>query len=174
MEGSRRLEEQVRAGLDRNDEILPQPSGRSMQVPCDPLEVVSFGKTVRRHVRDFGLLFCLIGCGVGGWKFYKEASIMQPSLWIAGGLIFGSLGMYAPRVLLPIWRGWMKLAHYLSIVMTWVLLSATWCIGFVPMAMVLKCCGIKRMNLTFKDGTSSYWETRDSKYDDFQRMKLQY
>lgn len=174
MEGARRLEEQVRVGLDRNDDVIQQPSEQSTRASRDPLEVVSFGKTVRRHVRDFGLLFCLIGCGVGAWKLYREAPIAQSSLWIAGGLIFGSLGMYAPRVLLPVWRGWMKLAHYLSIVMTSVLLSATWCIGFVPMALILKCCGIRRMNLTFKDGASSYWETRDTKYDDFQRMKLQY
>lgn len=170
MEGARRLEEQVRVGLNQNDDQI-QPKGK---VARDPLDVISFGKPVRRHVRDFGSLFCLVGCVVGAWKLYKHAPVAEVGAYLSIGLTFALLGISAPRVLLPLWRGWMKIAHYLSVVMTFVLLSVTWCVGFIPMAFVLKCCGIRRMNVSFKDGSESYWEERDPKYDDFKRMELQY
>ncbi len=68
----------------------------------------------------------------------------------------------------------MKMAHYLSIVMTFVILSVAWTIGFVPMAYLLKILRIKPMNLSYKAKVSTYWETRDTKYDDFKRLELQY
>jgi general stress protein CsbA len=84
------------------------------------------------------------------------------------------LGYFFPRALLPVWRGWMKLAHYVSIVMTFVILAAAWTIGFVPMAYLLKVLRIKAIDLSYKAKVTSYWETRDPKYDDFKRLELQY
>ena len=174
MEGARRLEDQVRVGLNSNDDQIQPERKMRLRKVCDPLDVVSFGKPVRRHVRDFGALFCLLGCVVSVWKLYNLAPLYQAGAWLSGGLLFWTLGRYAPKVLLPLWRGWMKIAHCLSVVMTFVLLSVTWCVGFIPMSLLLRCCGIKRMDVSFKDGATSYWEERDPKYDDFKRMELQY
>ncbi len=172
MAGARRLENEIRVGLES------QEGTRQMQnsalVVVDPLDQVSFGKPVRRHVRDFGTLFAAICFGIATWKWYKDQPLSACGLWLIPGVAFALLGWCAPRMLLPVWRLWMKFAHYLSIVMTAVLLSLTWCIGFLPMAMVLKLVGIKRVNLAFKDGSPSYWEKRDPKYDDFKRLELQY
>jgi general stress protein CsbA len=84
------------------------------------------------------------------------------------------LGYFFPRVLVPLWRAWMKLAHYMGLVMTFVILSVAWTIGFVPMAYLLKILRIKSMDLRYGANTDSYWEKRDTKYDDFKRLELQY
>jgi beta-lactamase regulating signal transducer with metallopeptidase domain len=68
----------------------------------------------------------------------------------------------------------MKFAHYLSIVMTAVLLSLVWIVGILPVAGIMRLVGIKRIDRSFRAERASYWEARDSKYDDFQRLKLQY
>ncbi len=172
MAGARRLENEVRVGLDEPEKM--EALHAKVQHVVDPLEVLSFGKPVRRHVRDFGTLFAAICCGIAAWQWYRERPFSAYSLWLVPGVAFGLLGWCAPRILLPVWRGWMKFAHYLSIVMTGVLLTLTWCIGFLPMAMILKAIGIGRVDQSYKDGRASYWEKRDPKYDDFKRLELQY
>jgi hypothetical protein len=149
-------------------------SDLSLTLKIDPLEEISFGKTLRRHVREFATIFAALFIGLGSFKIYQGQSLSSYAMWLALGVVFITLGWCAPRVLLPVWRLWMKFAHYLSILMTAVLLSATWCLAFIPMAGILKALGIKRMDRSFKEGAESYWEKRDPKYDDFKRLKLQY
>lgn len=171
MAGARRLENEVRVGLEDPVTVVSD-SQRSAVV--DPLDVVSFGKTARRHVREFGSLFAVIFFAIAGWKVYSGHDIAPCGYWVAAGFMFGTLGWCAPRVLMPVWRGWMTFAHYLGVVMTAALLGVTWCIGLLPMAFVLRIIGIKRMDMSFRADRTTYWEQRDPKYDDFQRLKLQY
>jgi hypothetical protein len=165
------LENEIRVGLD-----TPTTENRAAfeQAPIDPLDVVSFGKTARRHVREFGFIFAAIFLGVAAWKLYRGHELASSLMWSLPGGLFAVLGVWAPRILLPVYRGWMKFAHYLSIVMTTVLLGVTWCVGFLPIALMVRVLGIKRMDMSFRSPRPSYWEPRDPKYDDFKRLKLQY
>jgi hypothetical protein len=171
MAGAGRLEDKIRVGLEDPMTVV---SSVPSTPPVDPLDVVSFGKTARRHVREFGTLFAIICLGVAAWKGYRGHELSACLYWVVPGLAFAGLGWFAPRVLMPVWRGWMKFAHYLSIVMTAILLGLTWCLGFLPMAFVLRLVGIKRIDMSFRADRPTYWEPRDPKYDDFQRLKLQY
>jgi hypothetical protein len=171
MAGARRLENEIRVGLEDSVTVVPV-SHTTPEV--DPLEVMSYGKTARRHVREFGSLFAIIFFAVAGWKFYRGQDLVSCSYWMVPGVVFGALGWCAPRILMPVWKGWMTFAHYLGIVMTTVLLGVTWCVGFLPMAFALRIIGIRRMDMSFRADRPTYWEPRDPKYDDFQRLKLQY
>lgn len=170
MAGARRLANEVRAGLEQDPQEAPKKVANQ---DSSPLLEMWMGKPVGTHVREFGAIFGTIGFTVCAFKLYK-GSVQTAEIWGAVGAVFALLGYLAPRVLLPVWRGWMKMAHYLSIVMTFVILSAAWTIGFVPMAYLLKILRIKPMNLSYKAKVSTYWETRDTKYDDFKRLELQY
>jgi len=170
--GARRLADEVRVGLEDSVGLALAVHNRDERK--DPLEENWFGRPVRNHLREFGLLFATIGFAAVAIKLYRGKEIEEVLLWGGAATIFALLGLFAPRVLLPLWRGWMKLAHYMSIVMTSVILSLAWSIGFLPMAAILKVLRIKRMDLSFKQGATSYWETRDSKYDDFKRLELQF
>ena len=174
MAGAGRLANEVRIGLEVSASSEPKQELATKGAKGSALDESWMGKPVRVHVREFGAIFAtifLVVCAAKGWRGV-EAS--QVALWGAAGVATALLGYCAPFVLLPIWRAWMKLAHYLSIVMTFVILGLAWAIGFVPMAGLLKVLRIKAMDLSYRANVPSYWEKRDAKYDDFQRLKLQY
>lgn len=170
MAGARRLADEVRAGLGSDPkEGLTKVANQD----SSPLTEKWMGKPVRQHVREFGAIFGTICFTVCAFKLYRGSTDVA-QIWGGVGAAFAALGYFLPRVLLPVWRGWMKLAHYLSIAMTFVILAAAWTIGFVPMAYLLKVLRIKAMDLSYRADVTSYWETRDPKYDDFKRLELQY
>lgn len=173
MAGARRLANEVRAGL----ETVPDMTGRnSDKVIIDPLEVVSFNKTVRIHVREFGAIMacvCLIVAGGKAWSHGRE-SIVGISIALGIAAVFVGLGYLAPRLLHPAWKLWMKLAHVLSIVTTTIVLGAAWALAFIPMSLLLRVLKIKVLDLSYRTSEASYWEPRDPKYDDFKRMERQF
>jgi hypothetical protein len=176
--GARRLADEIRTGLDKeegmNTAAVPANLESSKKAAVDPLDEKWMGKTVRRHVREFGVIFGVL-CGViAAVKGYKGASANTIGMWSAVGIAILATGFVAPNVLRPFWRAWMKFAHYLSIVMTFLLLSIVWSIGFVPMAFVMRVFGVKPMDLSYRSGAPTYWNKRDTKKDDFKRLEQQY
>ena len=171
MAGAGGLANEIRAGLERTVSVVPQ---RTERTPKDPLDEVWVGKSVRQHVKEFGAVFGTIFFAICAVKLYRGASIESGSVWFGLGAVTAALGYLAPNVLRPLWRGWMKLAHYLSIVMTFVILGVCWTIGFIPMAYLVRILGIKAMDLSYRSGAESYWEKRDIKFDDFKRLEQQY
>jgi hypothetical protein len=98
---------------------------------------------------------------------------------LAGGLIFFALlfwsaAVYAPRLMLPVWRVWMKLAEALGLIMTHILLTGIWIILMIPVALLLKIVGIKVMDRTFRAKVDSYWEKRNPKQNDFKLLTRQF
>ncbi len=170
MAGAGGLANEIRAGLE--DQVATSVVAK--REPKNPLDETWFGKPVRQHVKEFGALFGAIFFGVCAAKLYKGQPLSVCVLWFALGSVSAVLGYLVPRALLPLWRGWMKLAHYLSIVMTFVILGLAWTIGFIPMAYVMKLFRVKSMDLSYKAKVTTYWATRDSKYDDFKRLEQQY
>jgi len=165
------LANEVRTGLEESVVCL---SVANRDQVVDVLDSNWMGKPVRSHVREFAALFAIIFTGIASYKTYKYGVTPASLSWAIAGILLGLLGYRAPRLLHPIWKGWMKLAHYMSIVMTFVIMSLTWTIGFVPMAMILKALRIKTMDLSYKSGATTYWETRDPAHDDFKRLEQQF
>jgi hypothetical protein len=175
---------EVRTGLeDPSNRTKPENESRLVAmvnnsdiVKVDPLSLVTFNKTARRHVAEFGAtmaLVCVIFAGIKGW--YRGPEALQ-SVLIAIGIaaVFAGAGYLTPRLLHPVWAGWMKLAHMLSMVMTFVVLTVAWIGAFLPMAALLKICRKKVMDTSFDRKALTYWEDRDPKYDDFKRLERQF
>ncbi len=171
MAGARGLANEVRTGLEAS---VSQKVGVAAAVAQSPLDEIWMGKPVRQHVKEFGAIFATLFLIICSVKTYKGVPLQSSALWFALAAFFGVLGYAAPGLLAPLWRGWMKLAHYLSIVMTAVLLSLVWCIGFLPMAGIVRLCGIRVIDQSYRSGAATYWIKRDPKYDDFSRLKQQY
>jgi hypothetical protein len=169
--GARRLANEVRVGLDNTPQEAPRTVVKKQTSPLDERWM---GKPVRQHVREFGAVFGTLFFIVCAVKLYKGVPFEECAGWAAAAAVSAALGYFFPRVLVPLWRAWMKLAHYMGLVMTFVLLSVAWTIGFVPMAYLLKILRIKSMDLRYGANIDSYWEKRDAKYDDFKRLELQY
>lgn len=140
----------------------------------DPLEAREFGKSLRRHVEEFGALFGAIFLAVAGWAIYRHKSSELALLLIALGVVFPALGYCLPRALLPLRNAWMKLAHMLGMVVTFAILGLTWAGVVLPMAGLLKVFGKQVMDLRFGAPVDSYWETRKPGSDDFQLLRRQF
>jgi hypothetical protein len=166
----RGLANKIRAGLESS-----QTSLRVVEpIKRDVLDDVFYGKPIGRHVREFGALFATLCLIYGCIKAWSHPTIMPTLLAVILAAIFAFLGYMQPRILYPIWKAWMKLAHVLSLVMTTVLLSLMWFGTFVPMAFLLRILKVKVMDLTHKTTAKTYWENRDEKYHDFKRLEQQY
>lgn len=178
MAGTGRLADKIRTGLDEERSMSTVAVSADVEGPkkssLNPLDERWMGKSVRRHVREFGVIFGVL-CGVvAAIKGYKGAPVTTMVTWVASGALITATGFLAPNVLRPFWRAWMKFAHYLSKVMTFLLLSIVWSIGFVPMAFVMRLFGVKPMDLSYRAGATSYWNKRDTSRDDFKRLEQQY
>lgn len=166
------LARNVRAGLDAVS--LQVLEGGAATPEPGPLDEISFGKPIRRHVWEFACIFALIGCAVAAWILYKGGSFATGAGLITAAAVLLMTGAFAPTVLLPVWRSWMLFAHYLGIVMSTLIVAIAWTIMLVPVAILLKLIGKKVMDLSFDRSVSSYWEERDQKYHDFKLLERQF
>jgi hypothetical protein len=75
-------------------------------------------------------------------------------------VVFLVLGLLIPRVLAPVYTGWMCFGKVLGWINTRILLSAMFYLIFTPIAFALKLLRKDLLDLRFKDGRNSYWIKR--------------
>ncbi len=179
MAGEGGLARKVRTGLDGEtpnkniDNVIPmRPANQN--APRNPLDEKWFGKTIRQHVREFACVFALICLISAGMMIYKGRDLMWPGIWTGVALVLVALGYGAPAVLHPLWKGWMKLAHYLSVVTTFLIIGLAWTVVLMPISLLLRVFGIKVMDTTYKKPVTTYWEDREEKYHDFKLLERQF
>jgi hypothetical protein len=151
-----------------------QQGATSPSRTADPLEAREFGKSMRRHVEEFGALFGAISFGVAWYILYTYRPYPLALLFFVLGAAFPACGYFLPRLLLPLRSAWMKFAHLLGTVVTFGILFGTWLGIVLPMALVLRLCSKKVMDLRFKAPVDSYWETRKPEKHDFQLLRRQF
>jgi len=64
--------------------------------------------------------------------------------------------MKIPEPLLPLYNAWMKFSHVLGLIMSTIILTILWIVGFGLYAIVLRIIHIPRL---FKKHPDSYWIT---------------
>lgn len=140
----------------------------------NPLDVIEHRKPVRQHIWEFGCIFSIIFLAIGAYQS-QTRSIVQPaliSLAASGGLL--SLAKFAPSLLLPVWKGWMKFAMFLGTYMTLLIVSIAWTIVVIPTGLLLRLLGKSVMDMKYGVATESYWEDREDKMNDFQLLERQF
>lgn len=170
MAGNRGLAEDIRTGLEPvTVQVVKIERG-----PIDPLSEKWHGKEIRRHVREFGVVMCLAAAIVSAILLRKGIYLpIALGVMIAGTLLL-ALSLYRPAMVRPIWAGWMKVAEGMGMVMTGIILTVTWSLVVIPIAMLLKVMKTKLLDLSFGAPVDSYWDVRDPKHDDAQLLKKQY
>ena len=96
----------------------------------------------------FGLLAALLWWRDKDWWVYV----------IAVALLFGFLGVVAPRVLGPVERAWMKLAELLGAVMSRVVLTIGFFIAVTPVGLYMRLRRRDLLNLRLDPEAETYWE----------------
>ena len=169
MARGRGLARQIRTGLEENQIGMSSP-----QQPVDVLDELWFRKPIRRHVAEFAIVFALISAVIGGFIVYKHGPIFRSTYWFASSFLLLVLGFYFPRVLHPLWKAWMKLAHVLNKVVTGIILSIMWTLVLLPISFLLRIIGKKVMDLSYDPSVETYWEEREEKLHDFKLIERQF
>ena len=171
MAGGRGLAEEVRTRLEDEQAIgaVKNTTGK-----VHYLDELSFRKPIRQHVAEFAAVFAVIFLGIAAVKIYKGGSLNVAGIWTGAALVLITLGYKAPAVLHPLWKGWMKFAHVLGLVMTTLILAVAWTVALLPTAFGLKIFGVKVMDLSFDRSTKTYWENREAKSNNFKLLERQF
>jgi len=123
------------------------------------IEEIRSIRSGRRDLRRFGITMCialavlaalLFWRGKGG---YVYVGLLSP--------VFLILGLAAPIVLRPVHKVWIGLAYVLGWVMTRVILSLLFFLGFTPVGVLGRLCGKKFLDVGMQDSRQTYWIRRD-------------
>jgi hypothetical protein len=113
-----------------------------------------------RELRNFALVMTT-GLGIiGGLLLWKERAAAPYLLGLAAAFLV--TGLLFPRVLRPIEWAWMKLAHFLGIIMTFVILTLTFYLMITPMGLIMRLLGKRPLAIGFDRDRSSFWEPVDA------------
>ena len=128
------------------------------------------GKPIGQHLREFGLLFSLIGIVVSAYlQLVGLYNDLVPTLALVGAG-FGLVALYIPIFLYPLWKLWMGFGNIMGSIVTTLLLALLWALIMIPTAILLRILRKQVVNLTFDKSITSYWEDRDLKSNDFRLM----
>ena len=117
----------------------------------------------RRELRLFaGLWFpafwlivgTLLGLRTGWW------SIVLP-IWIAVAAV-SAAGLAWPRLMRPIFLGWMIAAWPIGWTVSHLLLAAVFYLLITPLGLVMRLCGRDKLQMRLERNTATYWTLRQS------------
>lgn len=112
-------------------------------------------KKSKKELRKFALVMAVALTIIGGIALWRERSWGEYVLYVA--LFFLLSGRIYPRLLTPIEWTWMKMAHYLSLVMTFVILTLTFYIVITPIGLFMRLIGKDMLSLKLEPEKESYW-----------------
>ncbi len=125
-------------------------------------------KKSNKELRKFALIMTIAFAIIGGIALWRGREWGQYALYLS--VFFLVTGGLLPRLLAPIEWAWMKLAHYLSIVVTFIILTLTFYLVITPLGLMMRLFGKDLLSLKFEPDRSSYWIKVDpdgsgSRYD---------
>ena len=170
MAGQGGLAEEIRVGLE--PAVLAPYSNKKPQVHY--LDELWVRKPIRQHVWEFACVIALVMFVIAGVMAWRHQAVATASAVVFTGLLLLLLGAKVPGMLHPVWKSWMALATLIGTVMTTIILSLGWTILIIPFALVMPAVGKHVMDLKYDTAVASYWETRDSKFDDFKLLERQF
>ena len=110
----------------------------------------------KTELRNFGFVMAAAFLIISSIAFWKDNPIGIVFLSIS--VVFAITGLIYPSMLRPLEKAWMKLAYYLSIVMTTVILSLVYYLILTPIGLVMRMLGKDLLKKKLDRSQSSYWE----------------
>lgn len=122
-------------------------------------------KPAARTLRQFAALWIGFFIGLAAWHGGLQHRPFVAGVLASVGLIVGSLGLWQPRLIRPIYVGWMIAAFPISWMVSRLSLLAVFFLVVTPLGLLSRLAGRDRLRLRRLAGKSSYWlllgETRD-------------
>lgn len=120
-------------------------------------------------LRKFGLTVGGVFLAIAAFLFWREVSWAPILLWI--GLPLVLLGAVIPRVLGPIYTGWMGLAIVLGAIVTRILLTIFFFLVITPVALFFKLIGRDALHRKLDPQAATYWIDKDYPIADRSRFE---
>lgn len=112
-----------------------------------------------RELRKFGLLVGGVFLGLGAFTYWRHKPVPTFGTLLAVGGVLFVFGVVAPRVLGPVYTGWMKLALLLSKITTPIFMGVIYFLLLTPIGLVMRLFGKQPLRSSTKAG-ASHWVTR--------------
>jgi len=112
-----------------------------------------------KQLRDFGLLFSLVAALISILLLWKGSGSWVFSALFSG--VFLILGLFAPGILSPLEKIWMKFGQIMSGVMTKLIVGITYFLVLTPIAFLMKLFGKRPLQLSPDKDATSYWKAVD-------------
>ena len=111
-----------------------------------------------KELRTFAFtLSCALGF-LGGLVLWRKG---ETGLLFWGiGIVVLLVGLLRPRLLGPIYRGWMEISFVMGFFMTHLVLALMYYLIFTPVTLVMKLLGKDALRLKHDRNAKSYWIKR--------------
>jgi hypothetical protein len=111
------------------------------------------------EVRKFGLLFGTICSGIGLYLFLKGGDAW--TWFVLPAVFFFGSGLFAQRVLRPVYSVWMRFAYAVAWVNTRVLLGLFFYLVMTPLGLIMRLAGKDFLEEKIDRSAPTYWVKRE-------------
>ena len=118
----------------------------------------------RRTLRQFALLGLLILGGMGIARLVPSRSSAAGWLFVAAALVMAFLGTAFPKMLKPVFVGWLTLAFPIGWLLSHAVLAALYFGAFTPLAILFRLRGRDMLTLKKSSG-ETYWTEKPQASD---------
>ena len=140
----------------------------------DPLDEVTMRKTKRQHIREFGMVIAGFMVLLAAIKLFRNGDVNTILTLCGCASLFFSMCIWTPRLMIPVFKGWMKFGGVLEKITTRIILGTLWFATFFPLGIVFRMIGKSTLTLGFEPDRKSYWENCENGRNDFQLLERQY
>lgn len=111
-----------------------------------------------RELRQFaGIWFPLFWVIVGGLILWRGGSSFVAGSIVVVAVVVGIVGLVWPRVMRPIFVGWMCAAFPIGWVVSHLLLAVVFYCVITPLGLVMRLCGRDKLRMRMEPEAKTYW-----------------
>ena len=125
-----------------------------------------------KEIKKFGLMLGVGFCVIGTILWWRGKDIF-PYFFAVSVLMF-FLRFFFPKLLIPIEKGWMALAHIIGSVMTTLILTLLFIFVMTPIGLFRRMFGRDALMLKTQPGAESYWITKEEGHMEKEHYERQY
>jgi hypothetical protein len=126
----------------------------------------------RKELRRFGLTLCAVVAFWGGIFLWRKNGYYVYAFVLSGCFLL--LGVFFPARLRGVQKAWLAFVLLLSRVIRLIVLNVLFFLIVTPLGLVARLCGVKFLDLKFRDGKKSYWVPRTTVEREKKRYEYQY
>jgi hypothetical protein len=110
-----------------------------------------------RTLRQFAVLCLVVFPAIACWRFLRHGDVLGPCLFLALAFTLGPLGLVWPRLLRPVFIGWMVVVFPIGWLVSHLVLAVLFYGLFTPLGLIFRLAGRDALARRRKPGQNSYW-----------------